>query len=72
LAFTLVPSSATVPIFSIPASRAGIRTSVNSRSMSPEDGDGVVVGVVIGGNEAERNRIVSRPLQLAVGEPPVG
>src|SRR3712207_7532489 len=34
----------------------------------PEGGDGVVVRVLVGGDEAERHRIVGRPLQLAAGE----
>src|SRR5436853_6858688 len=34
----------------------------------PERRNGVVVRVLIGRNEAERDRIISRPLQLAAGE----
>ena len=38
----------------------------------PERGDGVMVGMVVGGNEAERHRIVSRPLKSAARKHPRG
>jgi hypothetical protein len=34
----------------------------------PERGDGVVIGVLVGGDEAKRHRIIGGPLQLAAGE----
>ena len=36
----------------------------------PERGDRVVVGVVVGGDVAERHAVVSRPLQFAAGKHP--
>src|SRR3712207_9064233 len=35
-------------------------------------GDGVVVRMLIGGDEAEGDRVIGRPLQLAAGEHPCG
>ena len=37
-----------------------------------EIGDGVVVGMLIGGDEAERYRIMGRPFQAAAGKYPGG
>ena len=39
---------------------------------APERGDGVVVGMIVGGDEAERHRIVSGALELAAREHPRG
>jgi hypothetical protein len=38
----------------------------------PERRDGVVVGVLVGRDEAERHRVIGRALQLAAGEHPRG
>src|SRR4051812_19883140 len=39
-----------------------------SEEASPERRNGVVIRVLVGGNEAERHRIITRSLQLAAGE----
>jgi hypothetical protein len=78
-AWILVPSSATVPNLSTPISRAMTSTCTNSASICwrkrrlfeeapAEAGDRVVVGVLVGGDEAKRNRIVGRSLQFSAGK----
>ena len=37
----------------------------------PERCDGVVIGMIVRGNETESHRVIRRPLQLAAGEDPV-
>ena len=53
-------------------SRATCSTSTNSRldllgEAPPERRQGIVVGMAVGGDEAKRQRVVGRPLDLAPG-----
>src|SRR5215213_6426271 len=45
----------------------------NPRQKAPPEGcDRVVVGMVVGGDEAEGDRVIGRPFQLAAGKHPGG
>ena len=77
LACTLVPSSATVPSFSTLASRNSSSTSTNSPSIRSRirrraGGYGIVVGMTVGRDEAESDRVIARALQLAARKHPRG
>jgi hypothetical protein len=64
-----------MPSRSLPISRAIASTCTKSASIGLrkrrwESGDRLVVGVLVGGDKREDNRIVGRPLQFAAGKHP--
>src|SRR3954471_4945297 len=70
LAWILVPSSATVPILSTPISRATASTWTNNPSISWRNRrrNAAIVSLLVRRDEAERHRVIARPLQLAARE----
>src|SRR5580693_7925686 len=69
LIWILVPSSATVPSLEQPHLARQFQHPHEQpldllEKAPPKRRNGVVVGMIVGGNEAERHRIISRPLQL--------